>query len=80
MKKTFFLVLLALVAGVALAIQLTRDPGYILIAYGNHTFETSLFALLVAVILLVVLFKLLVSLLKWLNPMRWFRSGDGDRL
>jgi len=74
MKKLFVLILLALVAGVFLAIQLARDPGYILIAYGNYTFETSLFALLVVLLLLVAVIKLLLSLLSWLNPMRWRRS------
>ena len=76
MKKLFVLVLLALIAGVALAIQLARDPGYILIDYGNYTFETSLFALLVALLLLLVVIKLVLSLLGWLNPMRW---GAGKR-
>ncbi|MDH7942733.1 heme biosynthesis HemY N-terminal domain-containing protein [Pseudohongiella sp. SYSU M77423] len=76
MKKTFILILLALIAGVALAIQLARDPGYLLIAYGDYTFETSLFALLVAIILLLIIVKLILSLFRWLNPMRLFRSGD----
>lgn len=71
MKKLFVLILLALVAGVFLAIQLARDPGYILIAYGNYTFETSLFALLVALLLMLTVVKLLLSLLGWLNPLRW---------
>ena len=84
MKKMFFFVLLALVAGVVLAIQLTRDPGYILIAYGNYTFETSLFALLVAIIILFTAVKLLLSLFNLLNPLnkrslqkRGRRKGDG---
>lgn len=75
MKKFFVLSLLALFAGVLLAIQLVRDPGYILIAYGNHTFETSLFALLVALLLLLAVLKLLLSLLALLNPLRWFRRS-----
>jgi HemY protein len=76
MKKTFILVLLALIAGAALAIQLARDPGYILIAYGNYTFETSLFALLVVLVILLAVVKLLLSLVRWLNPMRLFRPSD----
>jgi len=71
MKKFFALTLLALFAGVLLAIQLARDPGYILIAYGNHTFETSLFALLVALLLVLALVKLVFALLYALNPFRW---------
>lgn len=73
MKKFFILSLLALFAGVLLAIQLARDPGYILIAYGNYTFETSLFALLVVVLLFLVLLKLLSAVLFLLNPLRWFK-------
>ena len=69
MKKPVFLVLLALIAGVALIIQLTRDPGYILVAYGNYTFETSLFALLVVIIILFAVVKLLRSLFGLLNPL-----------
>ena len=69
MRKLFFLVLLALIAGVALIIQLTRDPGYILVAYGNYTFETSLFALLVVIIILFAVVKLLRSLFVLLNPL-----------
>lgn len=75
MKKFFILSLLALLAGVLLAIQLARDPGYLLIAYGNYTFETSLFALLVAVLLLLVLLKLLFAVLFLLNPLRWFKRS-----
>lgn len=71
MKKLFVLILLSLIAGVFLAIQLARDPGYILIAYGNYTFETSLFALAVALLLLLAIAKLLLSVLGWLNPFRW---------
>lgn len=74
MKKLFVMILLALIAGVFLAIQLSRDPGYILIAYGNYTFETSLFALLVVLILLLVVLKLIFSLLGLLNPRRWRSS------
>lgn len=74
MKKLFVLILLALVAGVLLALQLARDPGYILIAYGNYTFETSLFALLVVLLLALVVVKLVLSLLGWLNPLRWRSS------
>lgn len=70
MKKLFFLALLALVGGTVLAIQLVRDPGYILIAYGNQTFETSLFALLVVVLLVVAIIKLVVSLIAAMIPRR----------
>ncbi|OFE12932.1 hypothetical protein PHACT_07085 [Pseudohongiella acticola] len=70
----FILILLALVASVLLAVQLARDPGYILVAYGNYTFETSLFALLMVLLLLLAIIKLVLSLLGWLNPFRWRSS------
>jgi HemY protein len=74
MRKLFVLILLALIASVFLAVQLARDPGYILVAYGNYTFETSLFALLVALLLVLAIVKLVLSLLGWLNPFRWGSS------
>ncbi|MEX0740036.1 MAG: heme biosynthesis HemY N-terminal domain-containing protein [Pseudohongiella sp.] len=78
MRKLFVLILLSLIAGVFLAVQLARDPGYILIAYGNYTFETSLFALLVVMLLVLAVLKLVFSLLSWLNPMRWgTKRGKG---
>lgn len=78
MKKFFFLALLALVGGALLAIQLVRDPGYILIAYGNQTFETSLFALLVVVLLVVAIIKLVVSLLGAMIPRTGRSAAKGD--
>lgn len=74
MKKGFVLILLALIMGAVLAVQLARDPGYIMIAYGSYTFETSLFALIVAMLIIYAVLKLLFSLFRWLNPVRWFQS------
>ncbi len=79
MRKGFVLILLALIAGVALAVQLSRDPGYIMIAYGNYTFETSLFALIIVITILYAVLKLIFSLLRWLNPARWFAEDKPDK-
>ncbi|GGG50317.1 hypothetical protein GCM10011403_04340 [Pseudohongiella nitratireducens] len=79
MRKGFILILLALIAGAALAVQLVRDPGYIMIAYGNYTFETSLFALIVVMIILYALLKLILSLLRWMNPARWVKADKTER-
>lgn len=79
MKKGFVLILLALIVGAVLAVQLARGPGYIMIAYGSYTFETSLFALIVAVLIIYAVLKLFASLLRWLNPARWFRTGKSDK-
>lgn len=75
MKKILILSLLAMGAGLLLALQLSKDPGYVLIVYGGWTLETSVFALLVLIVLLVVVLRLIYQLLAWLNPMRFFRSS-----
>lgn len=76
MKKVLILALLALAAGLVLALQLAKDPGYVLIAYGGWTFETSIFALLVLIAVVVIVLRLVYLLLAWLNPLRLFRSAD----
>jgi HemY protein len=75
-KKILILSLLAMATGLMLALQLAKDPGYILIVYGGWTVETSVFALLVLIVLTTILLRLIYLLLAWLNPMRFFRSSD----
>ncbi len=58
MRKLFILVLVALLLGVGIVAVIETDPGYVLVAYGNYTVETSLW---VGVLLLVV-FTFLVYL------------------
>jgi HemY protein len=81
MVKLFVLTLLAIVAAVALVYFLdpAYDPGYLLIVWRNYTFETSLLALVVLVVTLVVAIRLLALLLSWLNPWRLLRVGHGRR-
>ncbi|MDO8907072.1 MAG: heme biosynthesis HemY N-terminal domain-containing protein [Pseudohongiella sp.] len=76
MKKILILSLLAMSAGLLLALQLAKDPGYVLIAYSGWTFETSLFALLILIVLIVIALRLVYLLLAWLNPLRFFRSSN----
>lgn len=76
MKKILILSLLAMGAGLLLALQLARDPGYVLIAYGGWTFETSVFAMLILMVLVFILLRLIYLLLAWLNPVRFFRSSN----
>jgi uncharacterized protein HemY len=59
-----------------LALQLANDPGYVLIAYGSWTFETSVFALLVLIVVITLVLRLTYLLLAWLNPARFFRKTD----
>ena len=58
MRKLFALLLIALLLGVGVVAVIETDPGYILVAYGNYTVETSLW---VGIVLLAV-FTLLIYL------------------
>ena len=64
MIKLFIYSLIAIVLALVVTLYLgfPGDPGYLLFAFGTYTFETSLFALLVAsgVIYLVVKLLLIV--------------------
>lgn len=77
MIKLFVFSLLAIV--LAVAINLTTgfpaDPGYLMIAFGNTTFETSLFALLVAMGVIFLALRLLLLLFYAISPFRLIRLG-----
>lgn len=64
---------------VALTLSLTlgfpQDPGYLLIAFGNSAFETSIFAMLVAVCVVYAVLRLGWTLLSALNPWRLVSAG-----
>lgn len=85
MKRLWFYLLLLVVAG-GLGYLLVRgvDPGYVLVYVGGYSFETTVTALVLAVLLLVVVFNLLLWLLRTLNPLKlrdtWlFRKLFGQR-
>lgn len=59
MPKIFAIILVALLLGVGVVALIETDPGYVLVAYGNYTLETSLWVGL----LLLVVFTLLVYVL-----------------
>lgn len=75
MIRFFLYSLLAVVLGLLVTLALARDPGYLLLSWGNVTFETSLFALFIALILLLLALRVAYLLTGWLNPLRWLRSG-----
>ncbi|MGB4246689.1 MAG: heme biosynthesis HemY N-terminal domain-containing protein, partial [Pseudohongiellaceae bacterium] len=75
MIKLFLYSIAALVVALGVTLFLARDPGYLLVSYGQYTFETSLFALLIALIVLLLLWQLLVTVLAWINPMNWLSYG-----
>ena len=59
MRRLFALVLIALLLGVGIVAVIETDPGYVLVAYGNYTVETSLWV----GILMLALFTLGVYLI-----------------
>ena len=77
MIRLFIFSLLTIVVALSVTLYLgfPNDPGYLLIAFGNYTFETSLFALLVASGFLYLLFKFFAMLLQWINPRKLFKFG-----
>jgi len=77
MVKLYLFSLLAIVLALLVSLYLgfPGDPGYLLIAFGNTTFETSLFALLVAVIALYLVVKLSLIVFRWINPWHLIRFG-----
>ena len=60
---------------VTLYLGFPSDPGYLLIAFGSYTFETSLFALLVASSVVYLMARLVFVLLQWINPKLLFQLG-----
>lgn len=77
MVKLYLFSLLAIVLALLVSLYLgfPGDPGYLLIAFGNTTFETSLFALLVAVTVLYLVIKLILIVFHWINPWNLIRFG-----
>lgn len=75
--KIFIYTLLAIVTALLLTLylDLAEDPGYLLLAWRNYTFETSLFALAVAVIVIAVVSRLLYLLFSCFNPWHLIRYG-----
>lgn len=78
MRKIFAIVLVALLLGVGVVALIETDPGYVLLAYGNYTLESSLWVgilLLVALVLVMYLSMRLIyrlvggqrSLVSWLG-------------
>lgn len=77
MLRLFVSSLLVIVAAlfVTYYLDVANDPGYLLIAWRNYTFETSLFALAVLLLTLFILTRLLLVLLGWINPWHLVRFG-----
>src|SRR5690606_7033625 len=76
MIRVFLYSLIALAAGLALTLFLARQPGYLLVQLGGYSFETSIFALVVALFVVFVILRLVIAVLAWLNPMRLVHGGQ----
>ena len=53
-----------------------EDPGYILIAFGSYTFETSLFALFISLAVVYLVFRILKLTLTWIDLPRLLRVKE----
>jgi HemY protein len=64
MRKLFALILIALLLGVAVVAVIETDPGYLLVAYGNYTLESSLWVGLLLLLLLTLVLYGIVNLIR----------------
>ena len=71
----FSLFAIVIALWVTLYLGFPADPGYLLIEFGNYTFETSLFALLAALGVLYLIARLLMIPLRWINPRHLMAFG-----
>lgn len=82
MIKLFLYTLLAILTGLVVTLFLAREPGYLLVSFAGYTFESSLFALFVALIVFLLAARLLVLVIAWINPLNlvsWSRSWSARR-
>jgi len=63
MKKLFLLLLILLLAGAWLGQLMIQDAGYVLLAYQNTTVETSIWVMLIILLVAFILLHLLLSLI-----------------
>src|SRR5690606_30017988 len=61
MIRVFLYSLIALAAGLALTLFLARQPGYLLVQLGGYSFETSIFALVVALFVVFVILRRVIA-------------------
>ncbi len=84
MKKLFIFLLIFLVAGAWLGQMMVQDPGYVLLAYKQTTVETSLWVLLLLLIVAFALGHWLLNLISGLrlpgNKVRSWNSRRNQRL
>ncbi|MFV0477556.1 MAG: heme biosynthesis HemY N-terminal domain-containing protein [Parahaliea sp.] len=64
MRILFILALFALLAGVGVVALIENDPGYVMVAFGNYTIETSFWIAALAVLVLALLFYSIIRLVR----------------
>lgn len=64
MRKLFALFLIALLLGIGIVALIRTDPGYMLLAHGNYTVESSLWVGVLLIVLFVLLLYGLISLVR----------------
>jgi len=84
MKKTLLYISLTLLFSGWLGTMMIEDPGYVLVSYGGATLQTSLWVMLVAVALLVLLIYWVIRLLRFVlatggNLNSWRTSQKRNR-
>src|SRR5690554_1827666 len=84
MRKVFGLILIALLLGVAVVALIETDPGYILLAYGHYTLETSLWVGLLLLLLVTLLLYGVIRLLRKLfagqvTVLNWFSNRNSQK-
>lgn len=80
MRKLFILILVALLLGVGVVALIETDPGYLLIAYGNYSLESSLWVgLLLLVLATMVLYFAIAAIRKLLGGQQSLAAWLGSR-
>ena len=84
MRRLFFLMLIALLAGVGVVAIIETDPGYVLVSYGNYTLETSLWVGLLLLFFFTLLVYAVVRLIRRLlagqsSLVNWFGGRQAQR-
>jgi len=84
MRRLFFLMLIALLAGVGVVAIIETDPGYVLVSYGNYTLETSLWVGLLLLLVFTLLVYAVVRLVRRLlagqsSLVNWFGGRQAQR-
>lgn len=75
MTRLFLYCLVALGVGAVLALMLANDPGYVLLYFRGYTFEATLGAVLLALLIGIVGLFAVLWLVRILNPLKLFRHG-----